>query len=354
MTNGEELLSDAGHGSSYYANLYYPCYYTQPIGHNTMLVDFNAESQAPADYENGIAALRDYPRIASGFAGTAVDDVSGDLACVYKGSLASYTRTILFVKPDIVILRDRVNGNGPHTYNWLFHAEHTAGRNPIRWEGNRMTVNRTKACLTMDVLAPEIASQNIRNSDRDEGFLMLNSARDIRDTDFLAVLNPRAVKAPGDTVAAMSSSLIRDGGWLGARVKKAGSDGETIALFRSGGSGQSMVEGFSADAERFAVTLGNNGAVRTAFVRGVSLAKPGALDLRASRPVSVSVEFGTPAGIAVETEADAAASVTVGPMAAKPSAVMLEGAPLEGWTYDMPAKTLRFPVPKGHAKVTVK
>jgi hypothetical protein len=46
--NSNELLSDAGHGSRYYANLYYPCYYTRG-SHNTMLVDRIAESQWPAD-----------------------------------------------------------------------------------------------------------------------------------------------------------------------------------------------------------------------------------------------------------------------------------------------------------------
>ena len=54
--NGEELLSDAGHSSGYYENLYFPGYYTQAIGHNVMLVDMNAESQAPGDYNNGIAS----------------------------------------------------------------------------------------------------------------------------------------------------------------------------------------------------------------------------------------------------------------------------------------------------------
>jgi hypothetical protein len=67
--NGEELLSDAGHSNSYYANLYYPCYYTQAIGHNCMLVDMDPESQEPADYENGIAALRSWPRMVHSFAG---------------------------------------------------------------------------------------------------------------------------------------------------------------------------------------------------------------------------------------------------------------------------------------------
>ncbi len=269
MTNGEEF-SRCGHGSSYYANLNYPCYYTQPVGHNVMLVDFNAESQAPADYENSIAALRDYPHITAGFAGAAVDDVSGDLTCVYKGSLASYTRTILFVKPDIILLRDKVNGNGPHTYNWLFHAEHTAGKNPIRWDGNRMTVNRTKDAYQDVPLRRSVPEDT--EFDRDEGYLTLNSARDTYDTEFLAVMNPRAMKAPGDTVSTVSSSLIGPtlARGAGEKDRRRRRNHRVLPYRRVGGR---MEEG---------IRLMPNGRVATGIdvsgrphsYRGISLAKP--------------------------------------------------------------------------------
>ena len=100
MTNGDELLSDAGHSNGYYSNLYYPCYYTQAVGHNVMLVDMNPESQATADYENGVAALRDYPRIGYSFASDIADGVEGDLTCVYKGKLSGYTRSLVTLVPE--------------------------------------------------------------------------------------------------------------------------------------------------------------------------------------------------------------------------------------------------------------
>ena len=207
MTNGTELLSDAGHSNSYYANLYYPCYYTQAIGHNVMLVDMNPESQGIADYENGVAALRDYPQIIRHFAGDVADEVEGDLTCVYKDQLTSYTRSIMYMKPDMIYLFDRVKSPKEHEFNWLFHAEHTDGKSSISYEDNRMTITRPKARLTMDVVSPEIVSSRIRNSDRDESFLTLSSDTGQTDTAFLSVLMPEAVIALDDSLKKKDSKV---------------------------------------------------------------------------------------------------------------------------------------------------
>ncbi|MEJ7694792.1 DUF4962 domain-containing protein, partial [Daejeonella sp.] len=84
MTNGEALLSDPGAGG-YYANLEYLAYNVQAIAHNVMLVDHDPESQAPAHYDNGIASLRDWPRVLHSFTGKNNDALESDLATVYKG-----------------------------------------------------------------------------------------------------------------------------------------------------------------------------------------------------------------------------------------------------------------------------
>ncbi|MBN1294944.1 MAG: heparinase II/III family protein, partial [Candidatus Latescibacteria bacterium] len=156
MTNGELLLSEAGLESirgfhAYYSNPYYQYYDTQSMGHNVMLVDGNPESQMPADYENGIAALRNYPRILHSFAGWNVDEVEGDLTCVYKDKLSQYTRSLLFVKPDIYVLYDRVQSSDDHFFSWIFHAEDVGEKSSITQEDNRVRIVRPKARLDMDV-----------------------------------------------------------------------------------------------------------------------------------------------------------------------------------------------------------
>jgi len=81
-TNGEELPSEAGHGGSDHATPRHPCCSIQPIGHDTMRSGNNAESQWPADYKNGAAALRNCAKIMPGLAGWNPGEAEGDLACV--------------------------------------------------------------------------------------------------------------------------------------------------------------------------------------------------------------------------------------------------------------------------------
>ncbi|MEX2573275.1 MAG: DUF4962 domain-containing protein, partial [Balneolaceae bacterium] len=113
MKNGEDLLYDAAHGGAYYENLEFPVYNIQAISKNVMLIDHDPESQTPAHYDIGIAALRDWPRMTHAFAGEIADAVEGDLATVYKDKLESYTRTLLYTKSGPLFLFDRVKSVSP-------------------------------------------------------------------------------------------------------------------------------------------------------------------------------------------------------------------------------------------------
>ncbi len=289
FTNGTELLSDAGHGSSYYANLYYPCYYTQGIGHNTMLIDGIAESQWPADYENGVAALRNYPRITSSFAGWQADEVEGDLTCVFREMITGYRRSLLFMKPDILFLYDRVRSDQPHSYSWLFHAEHTNGKSSITYEDGDLRIDRPRARLDMKVLAPEIASNRLRMSDRDESFITLTSRDGLKDTEFLAVLRPAATNGPSAPARKLEAALLQPAGWIGARVTE--DNRTTLAMFRSGAPGGiTTVEDCATDADRFAVETAPDGTVRSLFLRGRQFEGMGVM-VRAPNPASLSVSL---------------------------------------------------------------
>jgi len=328
MTNGEELLSDAGHSSDYYKNLYYPAYYTQTVGHNCMLVDMNPESQDIADYENGVAALRNYPAISHHLASDIADEVEGDLTSVYKDKLASYTRSVLYMKPDIMFMLDRVKGNGGHEYNWLFHAEHTDGKNSIVHDKDtgRISIIRSKARLDMDVLSPEIVMAGIRDSDRDESFITLTSAKDVEETAFLAVLNPRAGVKAND----LQSTLIEDGSFLGAVVKHGRAT--DIALFtRDGKAGAMQAESIDANAERCAVRFDSRGKIQKAILRGTSLSFGGKLLLSSDNPVIAAVSFGRDGiELDVNVPGDSAAGVTVS-VPGRPSSVLFDGIAKEDW-----------------------
>jgi hypothetical protein len=354
VTNGEILLSEASleafHGyHAYYGSTFYPFYTTQAIGHNVMLVDTDPESQEPADYRNGIAALQSWPRIQHSFAGWKADEVEGDLTCVYKGKLEKYTRSFLFMKPDIIFMYDRVKSPQGHSYQWLFHAEDTDNKSSITQQGNRVLVNRPKARLIMDVLAPVNARGRIRLAERDERFLQLESAENLTSSEFLAVLVPGAIKDSSDPQKKVTSTLLQPQGWTGARVQT--ESGATQAFFRTGPSGRTTVEGFSTDAERFAVETGSDGAVKRVFLRGTEFGG-GGVALRSGAPLSASMDF-TAGGAELEADMEKAAEVSLR-LAKAPVEATLNGAPVKKLMYDRKTQELRLALPAGHALAKVK
>jgi hypothetical protein len=350
MTNGEALLTEAGEENGYYANLYYPCYDIPTIGHNCLLLDNDGDSQIQADYRNGIEALQSWPRIQHAFAGRTVDEVAGDLACVYKGKLTQYTRSLLYVKPDILFLYDKVAAPETHTYSWLFHAEHTNGKSSITATPASVDIVRPKARLHMDILSPAIATNQVRTSNREESFVTLSTAGETKDPEFLAVLFPSAVKDGAAPAAKPVSMLLKSSGWTGAKVENG--DIVTLALFRTGAPGSATVEGYTTDAERFAVTSNRQGALTGLFLRGTTFTGGNGVSFRSDRPVSASVIF-TASGADLEADATAVTAITLG-MAKAPSEVMINGSAAKDWKYNEGSKTLIISVPTGHDVVKVK
>lgn len=119
--HGEELIAEAGY-ANYYQDPYYPIYFIQAVGHNTLLVDGDAFSQEDYDgrYWRGFG---DYARFIGHVFSPGVDYLSADLAPAYNdgAQLSRLTRDYVFVKPSILIVHDRVQASTPHSYTWLLH-----------------------------------------------------------------------------------------------------------------------------------------------------------------------------------------------------------------------------------------
>jgi len=353
LTNGEVLLSEGSLETfkgyhAYYANPFYPFYTTQAVGHNVMLVDGDPESQLQADYRNSIAALQDWPRITHSFAGWKADEVEGDLTCVYKGKLEKYTRSLMFAKPDIYFLYDRVKSPEGHSFQWLFHTEDTEKNSSITQDGTRFRIERPKARMVMDILSPDVTAR-VRLAERDERFLQLSSAKGLREAEFLAVMVPAAKKDANAPEIRATSSLIRAPGWTGAKVETGGR--VVRAFFRTGAPGSSAVEGITTDAERFTVEGDAAGGVKNVFMRGSEL-RIGDISLKSGKQVSLSASF-VPDGVELESDAASNTDMTVG-MAKAPVSVTINGTPVKAFKYDKKTKTVRFALPAGQTVVKVK
>ncbi|MDP2983183.1 MAG: DUF4962 domain-containing protein [Candidatus Latescibacter sp.] len=355
QTNGEILLSEASletfHGyHAYYGSTFYPFYTTQAMGHNVMLVDTDPESQMPADYRNGIAALQSWPQILHSFAGWNADEVEGDLTCVYKGKLEKYTRSFLFMKPDIIFMYDRVKSPQGHSYQWLFHAEDTDNNSSIVQNGNRVRINRPKARLIMDVLAPVNARGRIRLAERDERFLQLESAENLTSSEFLAVLVPSAIKDSSDPEKKVASTLMQPQGWTGAKVEQ--DNAVTFAFFRTGNPGSATVEGFTTDAERFAAAIDKSGEVSQLFVRNATGLSKGGVSFKSKAAVSASVLY-KDSGADIEVDASSPNEITI-TLAKAPVKVTSDGKPITNMKYDASGKKLWIPTPQGHTVIMIR
>jgi hypothetical protein len=358
QTNGEILISEAGLETfkgyhAYYGNPFYPFYTTQAIGHNVMLLDTDPESQMPADYRNGIAALQSWPSIPHSFAGWNVDEVEGDLTCVYKGKLEKYTRSFLFIKPDIMFMYDRVKSPEGHQYQWLFHTEDTNMKSSISQEGNRVRINRPKARLIMDILTPVKAQSRVRLAERDERFLQIESADNLTSSEFLAVMVPQAIKDSNDPEKKVTSTLLQPQGWTGAKVEK--DEGVTLGFFRTGASANSAsstVEGITTDAERFAVTTGKGGEMRQLFVRNATGLSKGGVSFKSRTPVSASLVY-KEGGADVEVDASASNEITF-TLAQAPAQVTSDGKTITNAKFDASGKILTIPVSQGHTVIVIR
>jgi hypothetical protein len=61
-------------------------------------------------------------RISGFYTSPALDWVRGEAAEAYDPALKRFTRDIVFAKPDLVVIYDRVEAARPETYQWLLHA----------------------------------------------------------------------------------------------------------------------------------------------------------------------------------------------------------------------------------------
>lgn len=349
MKNGEPLLTDPAYGPlGYYANLEYLSYHVQANAHNVMLVDHDPESQAPAHYDNGIKALRDWPRVLHLFNGKDADGIESDLSSVYKGKLEKYSRTLLYTKTGPIFLFDEVKSTSPkgHVYDWLFHAP--PGENnqtAITYNKGRMIIDRPKAKLTMDVVSPEIAASKIYDKGVGkvfyESFLDLASKPDLNQVNFLAVILPESKSESGSAGAAPVTTRLDAPGWIGAKMVHA--NGSDIGFFRTG-SENGIAGGFTTDGKKFTASYDKSGALQKIYYEGSSISGNG-LSLNSdvgSRGTMAIVS----SGLDAEIKSAKGANLKI-LFSGKPSSVLVDGKAVRDWSYEAGSQMVNVKLPGG-------
>ncbi len=368
MINGEELLTDPGIGiAGYYADPDYLSYNTQSVAHNVLLVDHSPESQNPAHYDNGISALRTWPRITHSFNSETVDLVEGEFKSVYRDKLDSYTRTLMYLKGGTLFLFDRIKSKAGerHIYDWLFHAPKNGSERSIKTAGSRLFIDRSKSRLTMDILTPSFDNGNspgetmiksVTITDRNdpqlpESFVRYSTSDSLSEVNFFATLLPEPKPMGIDYSPRPVVEKIKDGGWIGAKVTK--EDGIDYGFFREEGtsyvSGRTE-SGFQVAGNRFAASTGLANQLKNVYFEGTSFGYQD-FSIHSKKPVTCAVEIRGSHTI-VNVEADSGTEITIR-SEKKPAGIVLNSSGLEKWEYRELDRQIIIKLPAGRLDIEI-
>lgn len=356
---GEPLVTEAG-WSHYYNDPYYATFFTQAIGHNTVLVDGDPESQSIADTPQ-FAALNAYPKITDAITSEFYDAVGSDLTPVYQERLNRYTRRIVFVKPHYFVIFDDLAASGePAKFDWLLHlpdrARVTASSDLAVYRGD-------KASLAVKSFAPAATAVTVRDGHLpyatfatstpktvppQPAFLDLQTTKPASAAQFLVALVPARTSDAARELANQMTA-ISGPGFVGVRAERGNE--RDLVLFRSGAARESLrYEDYATDATAWTVTQSGARLKLLAAQHARSFARAGRRLLASDTNASLAASYGENA---IEAVCDAATRTTLQLFTgAKPSRVMLDGreAPV---SFNQAAATISLTVPAGRRQLKI-
>lgn len=346
---GETLIGEAGY-SSYYNDPNYPTYFIQAPGHNTVLVDRDPFSQT--DFNGRFwRAFGEYPHVTADLLADDFDYLATDLAPAYAGQVTAYTREFMFIKPDFLVVRDRLTSGRPHVYTWLLHAPagaalSTAGnRAALQLPGGRATLVASGAARAWKSQAAPIPVT--RFGDLDGGVihpprtLHLESPRGSAAGFLVGFLfTPGAAAEPATVLERVTSTTGEGIGRSGGRP------GGVVFRVRAG---PLAFQAFSTDGTVLAV----RGAEETASVLAIDarlVTRRGAPVFRSSSPVAV-VWQRSAGGTAVHVRGATAADIETS-AETRPAEVLLDGV-ASAFAFQDGMVVVRG-VPKGEHRVSIR
>ncbi|MCU0724073.1 MAG: heparinase II/III-family protein, partial [Planctomycetes bacterium] len=194
-------------------------------------------------------------------AGPALDYVAGEAGRAYGGRLEAFTRRILFVKPDLIVLFDTLRAPVPSRFAWHFHANAPF---LVRGAGDVVLEGRTGAARLSLLAPPGLALAQTDRFDPPprprvilkQWHLAASTAEPAFEAAFVAVLRPyrRGEPAPDPLEARRT-----EGGFV---LTGTAAGGRLVLLLRTG-PGELSESGLGTD-QRVAVWLFDDRGVETA------------------------------------------------------------------------------------------
>jgi hypothetical protein len=359
---GENLVSEAG-WSDYYKDPYYVTFFTQAVGHNTILVDGNPESQTIPDTLQ-FKALNSYPRLKDTITSEFFDAIGSELESVYQNRLAHYMRRIVFLKPYYFVVFDDLMANGnPARFDFLLHL---ANRDKVAITDRTAIYRGEKAALAVRSFAPNGATMIVENgripyhvlsartpaeTPAQPAYLRFRTTGATRQTQFLTAIVPGKTDVIAQGLINRMTEVVGDN-LNGIRVER-GNEIDLV-MFRRVGNSQRISHGeWSAEAATLVITEDRNKLKILAAQSARSIRRGNQTLFSSDFPTSVAARFNNDE-IEVTGNAETANRITlfVGQISAK---VWLDGKELgaNAFSLNRAAGTISLAVPRGQHNLKI-
>ena len=190
---GEPLLLSSGH-RDIYGSAHHKQWMWSTRSVNSITVNGKGQVEHSAESTGRIVDFVTTP---------AFDLVSGEAGAAYGRELRRFTRTILFAKPDVVVIHDRLVAREPSHFEYWLHAP-----TEMKLEGQRATVVKNEVACDIALLEPR--GLEITQTDQFDPpprervklrqfHLTARTPGKAADMTFITVLRPRRTAEPAIT-----------------------------------------------------------------------------------------------------------------------------------------------------------
>ncbi len=345
IDQGSFWLADRGsifiqerYGSTYYDDPLYQPWYTQPIGHSTILIDGNHQSQRVGDHQDFAEGFDDYAHVTHFLDGDQASFVTGDIGKLYWGKVRSLARNVLYLKPRTLLMLDTVTPSETDVdvtllYQTEFLKDITATDDISRIERDGTVLNLVH-CYPADKIVESVETPHYLHT--------LQRTRPLEKEGMLTV----TARTKGHPTV-LATILTTTGGEMadvdvseGERCLSGTANGTPfICATRPGRIYQS--DGFVTDA--LAVTWSNT-AVFAAQTTQCS--RDGAVVVESTEPITVEKK-----DISLKYYLSEKADVTIG-LDSRPDEVSVNGTTMDDLRWNNESRTVILPLPAGEGVVT--
>lgn len=345
LDQGTFWLADRGsvfieerHGSSYYDDPFYQSWYTQPVGHSTILIDYNNQSQRVGDPLAFAEGFHDHAFIHHFLDGNDTAFTSGDIGRLYWGKVKHMRRNVLYLKPRILLMLDTIVPSEKDVDVTLLYQ--TAPLKDIRAGQKASTITKGKNILHIKHIAPEklkiesVETPHYINTYRKdmpltkEGMLMVTARTEGRP---LVMANLLTTTAGGEADIQYNKG---DGYVTGTAA------GKTFAFTTRPGH-VFRTDGLSTDA--LALTWDEE---KVFAALCTTLKKDGKMLIQSKEPITCEVS-----GKSIKYYLAKKSTVSIG-LVSRPQKVLLNGKRIKNFKYDKKRKELVLSLPSGEGCVS--